>query len=177
VLNKKIKALVNEEMVPYKAMEKDIHARMEELLMRDEGVRKARKALKKGKGDKKALPMLQKAEAEAVEKAWEKYAPEKAALGAMAFAGWRGYYNRPYMWYMEQRVRSVIGGGEMREDLKLLKKLASAAKSPELWHTDITWDWRMKEERNGSIKKKPLMEVWLERTRGPVQLTKPKDAR
>ena len=180
VLNQKISTMVDKEMEPYKAMEKEIHARMEGLLMRDEGVRKARKALddvKKGKGDKKSIPMLEKAQAEAVEKTWKKYAPEKAALQAMAFAGWHGYYNRPYMWYMKQRARSVIGGGEMREDLKRLKKLASAAKSPELWHTDITWDWRMMEERNGSIGRMPLMKAWLIRTRGPVQREKPKGIR
>jgi len=48
-----------------------------------------------------------------------------------------------------------------------------AQSSPADWHTTVDWDWRMKEEVDGSIEDLPLMRKWLQRVRGRIVTAKP----
>ena len=68
----------------------------------------------------------------------------------------------------------MVGGGEMREDASFLTALAKAASGDDDgWRTRVDWDWRMKEEVDGSINDMPLMKKWLIHVRGPVVKEKP----
>ena len=53
---------------------------------------------------------------------------------------------------------------EIQERLKVL---------PNRWHTQVDWDWRFREEAMGTIGNLPLLQKWIERTRGPVVTGKP----
>ena len=105
--------------------------------------------------------------------AWEPYAPERwlYSFNQQAF---RGYYNTAYPHYFKSYVRDVVGGGEMREDPKFLKALVKVVSGDDDgWRTRVDWDWRMREEMDGSINDMPLMKKWLARVRGPVVKEKP----
>ena len=121
----------------------------------------------------KRINELAKKVSEAEERAWKRYGQEKGWLTSFEFAGYRGYYNFPYPHYFEKRVRAIVGGGEMREDLKKLQQVQQAYADPSFWHTEVDWDWRMREEINGEINRMPVMKQWLDRTRGPIVKTKP----
>jgi hypothetical protein len=34
------------------------------------------------------------------------------------------------------------------------------------WHSRVDWEWRMKQEVDGSIEKIPALQKWLKRVRG-----------
>ena len=125
----------------------------------------------------KRINELAKKVSEAEERAWKRYGQEKGWLTSFEFAGYRGYYNFPYPHYFEKRVRAIVGGGEMREDLKKLQQVQQAYADPSFWHTTVDWDWRMREEISREIDSLPLMKQWLIQTRGPVTRTKPTSVR
>ena len=127
--------------------------------------------------DTKRINELAKKVSEAEERAWKRYGQEKGWLTSFEFAGYRGYYNFPYPHYFEKRVRAIVGGGEMREDLKKLQQVQQAYADPSFWHTTVDWDWRMREEISREIDSLPLMKQWLIQTRGPVTRTKPTSVR
>lgn len=106
--------------------------------------------------------------ADAEKKAWVQYGPEQW-LYSFNNQGYRGYYNTAYGHYMPGHARARVGGGEMREDTEFLKALAKAVSGDDAaWRTRVDWDWRMRQEIDGSIENMPLMKKWLETTRGPV---------
>jgi hypothetical protein len=37
------------------------------------------------------------------------------------------------------------------------------------WHTKCDWDWRLKQEIDGSIADLPKLQKWIERARGKIQ--------
>jgi len=110
---------------------------------------------------------------EATEKAWLRYEPENAWLSSFERQGYHGYYNTAYTHYIPGLAKAIVGGGEMREDLNILKALEKAVSSEDDWHTSVDWDWRMRQEVDGRIENLPLMKKWLQRVRGPVVTNKP----
>ncbi|MHC4198390.1 MAG: DUF6055 domain-containing protein [Planctomycetota bacterium] len=108
----------------------------------------------------------EKALKEATAEAWLAYEPERSWLASYARQSYRGYYNTAYTHYIPSRAKAIVGGGEMREDLNVLKALEKAVSEDEYWHTSVDWEWRMSEEVDGRIKDLPLMRKWLERVRG-----------
>ncbi len=114
---------------------------------------------------------------EAEEIAWKPYAPERW-LYSFNQQGFRGYYNTAYNHHFSTYARDVVGGGEMREDTQFLEALVKAVYGDkEGWHTRVDWDWRMREEIDGSIADMPLMLKWLARVRGPVMKENPAGAK
>jgi len=114
---------------------------------------------------------------EAEEIAWRPYAPERW-LYSFNQQGFRGYYNTAYTHHFSTYARDVVGGGEMREDTRFLSALVNAVcGDDDGWRTRVDWDWRMREEIDGSIADMPLMLKWLARVRGPVLTEKPEGAK
>jgi len=62
-----------------------------------------------------------------------------------------------------------LGGGEVRDNMLTVRRVHDAWQKKGDWHTEVDWDWRMKEEIDGSIHKAPQMKKWLEKARGPVK--------
>jgi hypothetical protein len=66
----------------------------------------------------------------------------------------------------------------MREDTTFLSALAKAVSGDDDgWRTRVDWDWRMKEEVDGSINDMRLMKKWLAHARGPVLKEKPESVK
>ncbi|MDP6490331.1 MAG: DUF6055 domain-containing protein [Kiritimatiellia bacterium] len=111
---------------------------------------------------------------EAEKVAWKAYGPERGWLYSFNNQGYRGYYNTAYNHYLGGHAKAIVGGGEMREDTNFLEALAKAVSGDDPgWRTKVDWDWRVREEIDGSIADAPLMRKWLERVRGPVMMEKP----
>ena len=109
--------------------------------------------------------------------AWKPYAPERwlYSFNQQAF---RGYYNTAYNHYFSTYARDVVGGGEMREDTRFLSALVKAVSGDDDgWRTRVDWDWRMREEVDGTINDMPLMKKWLTLVRGPVVKEKPESVK
>jgi len=173
---KKISNIVRDELAPYNAMRAKCDARQNELLSRNEPLRRARAVLaaaRAKKADTKRINDLAKKVNDAENEAWQPYSQEQGWLKSFAYAGFGGHYNMPYRHYIEQRARAVVGGGEMRENTGRVTEARKAYADPANWRTEVDWDWRMPEEINGKIDSLPLMKKWLARTRGPVVKTKP----
>jgi hypothetical protein len=105
---------------------------------------------------------------EATEKALAPYVPEKLWLQGFGYQAYRGYYNTNYARYIHDHVKAQVGGGEMREDVGLLSELSKGVAEDEHWSTTVDWDWRMKQEVDGTVKDLPLLQKWIKRVRGPV---------
>lgn len=115
----------------------------------------------------------EKACGEASDKALAPYLPEKLWSGGFGYQAFRGYYNTPYRAYIADHVQTLVSGGPMREDLGSLKGLQEAVASQKGWSTSVDWDWRMRQEVDGTIKELPLLEKWIMKARGPVVTEKP----
>jgi len=111
--------------------------------------------------------------AKANEKALASYMPEKLWTRGFAYQAYRGYYNTNYARYLNDHAKALLGGAEMRENIGSLRQLEKAVSSDDDWSTTIDWDWRMRQEVDGSIKDLPLQRKWIERARGPVVTEKP----
>lgn len=111
--------------------------------------------------------------AEANDKALAPYLPEKLWIGSFAYQAYRGYYNTNYGAYIRDHAKAHFGGGQMREDIGFLRQLQKAVAGNEDWSTSIDWDWRMRQEVDGTIEDLPLMQKWIRRARGPVVTEKP----
>jgi len=111
--------------------------------------------------------------AEANEKALAPYIPEKLWTRSFGYQAYRGYYNTNYRAYIRDHARAQLGGGEMRDDIGFLRQLEKGVSGTEGWSTSVDWDWRMKQEADGSIKDLPLLQKWIKRARGPVVTNKP----
>ena len=86
--------------------------------------------------------------------------------------GFSHHYNYPYRLYLRDKIAKDIGGkvSHESEELDTVYALQTNAK----WHTRCDWEWRMKQELDGSVEKLPLLQKWIERVRGPVMAEKPK---
>jgi len=114
---------------------------------------------------------------EAEKTAWAPYWPERW-LYSFNNQGYRGYYNTAYNHYMSGHARAIVGGGEMREDTRFLEALAEAVSGNDKgWRTSVDWDWRTRQEADGTIVDLPLMKKWLAYVRGPVVKDKPVSAK
>ncbi|MBT3200240.1 MAG: hypothetical protein HN350_10010 [Phycisphaerales bacterium] len=109
----------------------------------------------------------------ATRKAMAKYTPEKLWLASFAYQGYRGYYNTNYTRYINDHVRTQLGGTTQRNDIALAERLHKCEINGGGWSTSIDWDWRMRQEVSGEIKDLPLMQKWIKRARGPVVTKKP----
>jgi len=115
----------------------------------------------------------EKAFAEATNRALAPYLPEKLWTGGFGYQAFRGYYNTMYRSYITDHVQALVGGGPMREDIGALKGLQEAVAGNKGWSTSVDWDWRMRQEVDGTITELPLLEKWIRRARGPVVTEKP----
>jgi hypothetical protein len=170
LLNKKIGEESKKIMAPILKMQNQSKARREELITRHKPLLEAREKLRKAPGNStpQQLGALKKLVAEKESEAWARYLPEAQWLGSFEYACTGRYYNQPYGSYIGRHVRAQLGGGEMRENLNVLKGLVAAESKPGCWRTRVDWDWRLPEEMSGKIGELPLMKKWLLRTRGPV---------
>jgi hypothetical protein len=169
-LNKKIAAESRKIMEVILAFRNQSAARREELLSRHKPLLEAREKLRKAPrgSTPQQIGALKKLVAEKESEAWQRYLPEAHWLGSFEYACVGRYYNQPYGNYVSRHVRARLGGGEMRENLGLLKNLVETVTKPDSWRTEVDWDWRMPEEISGKIDKLPIMKRWLLRARGPV---------
>jgi hypothetical protein len=115
----------------------------------------------------------EKACGEAGDRALAPYLPESLWTAGFGYQAFRGYYNTPYRGYITDHVQTLVSGGPMREDLGSLKGLQEAVASQKGWSTRVDWDWRMRQEVDGTITELPLLEKWIRRARGPVVTEKP----
>jgi len=125
----------------------------------------------------RAVGTAEKALKDATDKALARYLPEKLWIGGFAYQAYRGYYNTPYSRYIGDYVRAQLGGGQMREDVGFLTNLAKEAGNQEAWRTRVDWDWRMRQEVDGTIADLPLQQKWIRRVRGAVVTGKPQPLR
>ncbi len=109
-----------------------------------------------------------KAIADAADKAMAPYVPEKLWTGSFAYQMYRGYYNTNYSRYIRDHAKALIGGADMRENIGFLVQLQKVVAGDKGWSTSVDWDWRMRQEADGTIKDLPLMQKWIRRARGAV---------
>ena len=121
------------------------------------------------------LNALEAALAEAEAEAWKEHEFEKNWVNAFPFAGFVNYYNRGWDMFMTEMLQRNQGGKDVetpRENIPRLMAVANEYAQPKLWTPVVNWDWRVRDEIDGSIKYKPLVRDWLMKVRGPY-LTKP----
>lgn len=178
-LGKKIKDEVGRRLAPYTQLSTQTDARERELLERSPTYLKAEAELKaidkqieehKGQpgGDATAKGRAEAALAKAYDEAMEPYWPERAWMESFRYQAYRGYYNTAYSHYLNDYVKAILGGGEMRESLPELVALQKSFADGKGWHTTVDWEWRTKDELSGKIKNLPLMQKWLLRVRNPA---------
>jgi len=94
------------------------------------------------------------------------YKLEHNWLVSMRWQAFSPFYNYAYRSYIRDSTRRQLGRGEEpREDFGALESIY-AAQTKAKWHTRCDWQWRMRQELDGSIKDLPLLRKWLERARG-----------
>ena len=85
--------------------------------------------------------------------------------------GWlvsSGHYNYPYRTYFHKQIAKTIGGKVCHENFGSLGSLMGAQEKSK-WHTKCDWDWRLKQEIDGSIADLPMLKKWIERARGRIK--------
>ena len=95
------------------------------------------------------------------------HAPEHNWLRNMDWTMNSGHYNYPYKNYIRKQVVAKLGL-KIRlcdEDFNALKSILEQQTEAE-WHSRVDWEWRMKQEVDGSIEKIPALQKWLQRVRG-----------
>ncbi|MDP6522579.1 MAG: DUF6055 domain-containing protein [Kiritimatiellia bacterium] len=110
---------------------------------------------------------------EARHRAMTPYTPEKLWIASFNYQAYRGYYNTSYGRYLNDHAKALFGGDQRRDDIGFLKQVLDANNSKDDWSTSVDWDWRMKQEVDGTIKDLPLQQEWIKRARGPVVTEKP----
>jgi hypothetical protein len=78
------------------------------------------------------------------------------------------HYNYPYSKYFREQVSKTIRGKVCHENFGSLRSLMSSQQK-ENWHTKCDWDWRLKQEIDGSITNLPMLQKWILRARGKIQ--------
>jgi len=104
---------------------------------------------------------------DALKKNIGKYGLEHNWLASMGWQYGSGFYNKPYASYLQDLAREAIG----REDQECHENFGSLESIYRLqsttgWHTRCDWEWRLRQELDGSIKELPLLRKWLQRVRG-----------
>jgi len=104
---------------------------------------------------------------EARKKNFAKHGLEYNWLSSMGWQAFSRFYNKPFSSYMDDLAREAVG----REDQECHEEFGSLESIYRLqtetqWHTQCDWDWRLKQEIDGSIKELPLLQKWLKRARG-----------
>ncbi len=117
------------------------------------------------------------ASAQANKKAMAPYLPEKLWTRSFGYQAYRRYYNTNYGAYIRDHAKALFGGAQRRDDIGPLQQLEKAVAGGEGWSTSVDWDWRMRQEADGSIKDLPLQQKWIRRARGPVVTEKPRSVR
>ena len=106
---------------------------------------------------------------EARQASYEKHGLERNWLASLNWQFGSRFYNKPYRSCLEDLARAKVG----REDQECQEEFGSLESLYRLqtettWHTRCDWDWRLKQEIDGSIAELPLLQKWLERSRGTV---------
>ena len=89
-------------------------------------------------------------------------------LSSLQWLVFSRHYNYNYQRYFHEQIGKTIGGKVCHEDFGSLGGFMSA-QAKEKWHTTCNWDWRLKQEADGSIAKLPMLQKWIERVRGKTQ--------
>jgi len=105
---------------------------------------------------------------EAHKKHIAKYKPEHDWLSSMGWLVFSGHYNYPYRRYFHKQIARTIGGKVCHENFGSLGSLMGAQKK-EKWHTRCDWEWRLRQEVDGSIADLPMLKKWIARTRGKIK--------
>ena len=77
------------------------------------------------------------------------------------------HYNYPYKDYIKKEVVAKLGL-KIRlcdEDFKALESILEKHTDAK-WHSRVDWEWRMKQEVDGSIQNQPGLQKWIKRARG-----------
>ena len=102
---------------------------------------------------------------EAAKRNTSQYKPEYDWLTSFGWAGFSRHYNYPYRSYLRKKVARTVGGKICHENYGSLGSLYNAQTKAK-WHTRCDWEWRLRQEVDGSIKDLPMLRKWLERVRG-----------
>jgi len=102
---------------------------------------------------------------EAGKRKTDQYKPEYDWLTSLGWIAFSGHYNYPYRRYLRDKIAKDIGGKVCHENFGSLNWRISAREEG-YWSARCDWDWRLKQEIDGSIKDLPLLRKWLKRIRG-----------
>jgi len=105
------------------------------------------------------------ARANAIKKSIAQHAPEHNWLRNLGWMARSPFYNYPYKRYLTDKASESVGIRSVGEDPGALESALRKQTKAE-WHTRCDWDWRLSQERNGSIERLPLLRKWLRRVRG-----------
>ena len=122
---------------------------------------------------KMELMHLEKGLNDAEAAALDVYAPEAKWLGSFEYKSFGKHYNFNYHRYFGEKIAEGGTGIPINSKVSRLQEIAELGNNPDVWRTEVDWDWRMPEELSGSIANLPLMKNWIERNRGPIQKSNP----
>jgi hypothetical protein len=107
---------------------------------------------------------------EAQKKNYARFGPEYNWLRSMYWQADRRFYNKPYLAYHQELARKAVGRDdqECHENFGSLESIYHLQTEAQ-WHTRCDWEWRLRQEVDGSIKELPLLREWLEKVRGDVR--------
>ena len=105
---------------------------------------------------------------EAHKKYIAKYKPEHDWLSSLGWMVFSGHYNYPYRRYFHKQIAATIGGKVCHENFGSLGSLMGAQEKGK-WHTKCDWDWRLRQEVDGSIADLPMLKKWIRRARGRIK--------
>jgi hypothetical protein len=91
-------------------------------------------------------------------------------LSSMNWQADSRFYNKPYSSYHQDLAIKAVGRKDQQchEDFGSLESIYRLQTETK-WHTRCDWEWRLRQEVDGSIKELPLLRQWLEKVRGDVQ--------
>jgi len=95
------------------------------------------------------------------------YKPEYDWLTTFRWLGFSHHYNYPYRHFLRDKITREVGGRVCHENFGALERIRGVQNTK--WHTQCDWDWRLKQELDGSIDKLPLLRKWLQRARPDVR--------
>jgi len=105
---------------------------------------------------------------EARRKCIAKFKPEYDWLSSLGWMVFSGHYNYPYRSYFRQQASRTIGGKVCHENFGALEGCIGLQRT-EKWHRKCDWDWRLRQEIDGSIADLPMLKKWIERARGKTR--------
>ena len=114
-----------------------------------------------GKERDRLIKEIERGTSPAVDKA------ERDWLSSFRWLGFSGHYNYPYRAYLRDKIAKTVPGRACHENFGSLDSIHSLQNQAN-WRTRCDWDWRLKQEIDGTIKDLPLLQKWVRRVRGPV---------